>query len=40
MERSFSLLKQGRGPATGYDKLAIVHRSAAVPAAIIARLRG
>ncbi|MEU0263754.1 transposase [Streptomyces sp. NPDC006183] len=39
VERSFSLLKQRRGPATRYDKLAIVQCSAAVPAAMIAWLR-
>ncbi|MFF1482494.1 IS5 family transposase [Streptomyces sp. NPDC058301] len=39
VERSFSLLKQWRGLATRYDKLAIVYRSAAVLAAIIAWLR-
>ncbi|MEU9368326.1 IS5/IS1182 family transposase, partial [Streptomyces avermitilis] len=32
--RSF-MLKQWRGPATRYDELAVVHRSAAVPAAVI-----
>ncbi|MFJ2399288.1 IS5 family transposase [Streptomyces sp. NPDC087843] len=40
VERSFSLLKQWRGLATRYDKLAIVYRSAAVLAAVIAWLRG
>ncbi|MGW6576311.1 IS5 family transposase [Streptomyces sp. NPDC054945] len=39
VDRSFSLLKQWRGLATRYDKVAIVHRSAAVLAAIIAWLR-
>lgn len=39
VERSFSLLKQWRGLATRYDKLAVVYRSAAVLAAIIAWLR-
>ncbi|WP_237522736.1 IS5 family transposase [Streptomyces sp. SID1328] len=39
VERSFSLLKQWRGLATRYDKLAIVYRSAAVLAAVIAWLR-
>ncbi|MFI0169629.1 IS5 family transposase [Streptomyces sp. NPDC017095] len=39
VERSFSLLKQWRGLATRYDKLAIVYRSAAVLAAIITWLR-
>ncbi|MFJ8509864.1 transposase [Streptomyces avermitilis] len=35
VERSFNLLKQWRGLATRYDELAVVHRSAAVPAAVI-----
>ncbi|GGN45225.1 IS5 family transposase [Streptomyces fuscichromogenes] len=39
VERSFSLLKQWRGLATRYDKLAIVYRSAAVLAAVITWLR-
>ncbi|WP_324606255.1 transposase [Streptomyces globisporus] len=39
VERSFCLLKQWRGLATRYDKPAIVYRSAAVLAAIIAWLR-
>ncbi|MER6531694.1 IS5 family transposase [Streptomyces sp. NPDC001508] len=39
VERSFSLFKQWRGLATRYDKLAIVYRSAAVLAAVIAWLR-
>ena len=33
VERSFALLKQWRGLATTFDKLAIVYRSAAVLAA-------
>lgn len=40
VERSFSLLEQWRGLATRCDELAIVYRSAAVLAAIIACLRG
>lgn len=39
VERSFSLLKQWRGPATRYGKLSIVYRSAAALAAVIAWLR-
>ncbi|MER7747700.1 IS5 family transposase [Streptomyces bacillaris] len=39
VERSFSLLKQWRGLATRYDKLAIVYRAAAVLAAVISWLR-
>ncbi|GAA3835384.1 IS5 family transposase [Streptomyces coacervatus] len=39
VERSFNLLKQWRGLATRYDKLAIVYRSAAVLAAVITWLR-
>ncbi|MBV7674106.1 IS5 family transposase [Streptomyces halstedii] len=39
VERSFALLKQWRGLATRYDKLAIVYRSAAVLAAVITWLR-
>lgn len=35
VERSFVLLKQWRGPATRFDKLAIVCRSAAVLAAVL-----
>lgn len=38
VERSFSLLKQWRGLATRYDKLAVVYRGGAVLAAIIAWL--
>lgn len=34
VERSFALLKQWRGLATRFDKLAIVYRSAAVLAAV------
>lgn len=36
IERSFCHLKQWRGLATRYDKLAIVYRAAAVLNAIIA----
>ncbi|MFD8063993.1 IS5 family transposase [Streptomyces cyaneofuscatus] len=39
VERSFNVLKQWRGLATRYDKLAIVYRSAAVLAAVIVWLR-
>lgn len=39
VERSFNLLKQWRGLATRYDKLAIVYRSAAVLAGVITWLR-
>lgn len=39
VERSFAALKQWRGLATRYDKLAIVYRAAAVLAAVIAWLR-
>lgn len=39
VERSFNLLKQWRGLATRYDKLAIVYRAGAVLAAIITWLR-
>ncbi|MFG2631743.1 IS5 family transposase [Streptomyces sp. NPDC048473] len=39
VERSFNLLKQWRGLATRYDKLAVVYRSAAVLAAVITWLR-
>ncbi len=39
VERSFNLLKQWRGLATRYDKLAVVYRGAAVLAAIVAWLR-
>lgn len=35
VERSFALLKQWRGLATRFDKLAIVYRSAAVLAAVL-----
>jgi len=35
VERSFARLKQWRGLATRYDKLAIVYRAAAVLAAVI-----
>lgn len=40
VERSFNVLKQWRGLATRYDKLAVVYRAAAVLAAVIAWLRG
>ena len=36
VERSFNLLKQWRGLAAGYDKLAVVYRGAVVLAAIVA----
>jgi transposase len=39
VERSFNTLKQWRGLATRYDKLAIVYRAAAVLAAVITWLR-
>ena len=39
VERSFAALKQWRGLATRYDKLAIVYRAGAVLAAIITWLR-
>jgi len=39
VERSFAALKQWRGLATRYDKLAIVYRAAAVLAAANAWLR-
>ena len=39
VERSFVRLKQWRGLATRYDKLAIVYRAAAVLAAVITWLR-
>ncbi|AEK37841.1 transposase for insertion sequence element [Corynebacterium variabile DSM 44702] len=39
VERSFNLLKQWRGLATRYDKLAVIYRGAAVLAAIVAWLR-
>jgi transposase len=39
VERSFNLLKQWRGLATRYDKLAIVYRAGAVLAAITTWLR-
>ncbi|CUU64698.1 Transposase DDE domain, partial [Corynebacterium variabile] len=35
----FNLLKQWRGLATRYDKLAVIYRGAAVLAAIVAWLR-
>lgn len=35
VERSFALLKQWRGLATRFDKLAIVYRSAAILAAVL-----
>lgn len=39
VERSFALLKQWRGLATRYDKLAIVYRAAAVLSACITWVR-
>ena len=39
VERSFNLLKQWRGLATRYDKLAVTYRSATVLAAVITWLR-
>ena len=39
VERSFALLKQWRGLATRYDKLALTYRAGAVLAAIITWLR-
>lgn len=39
IERSFNLLKQWRGPATRYDKHAVVYRAGAVLSAIITWLR-
>jgi transposase len=40
VERSFNALKNWRGLATRYDKLAVLYRGAAVLAAIITWLRG
>ena len=40
VERSFNALKQWRGLATRYDKLAAVYRGGAVLAAILTWLRG
>jgi len=40
VEPSFNALKNWRGLATRYDKLAVIHRGGAVLAAIIAWLRG
>jgi transposase len=40
VERSFNALKQWRGLATRYDKLAVIYRGGAVLAAILAWLRG
>ena len=40
VERSFNALKNWRGLATRYDKLAVLYRGAAVLAAIISWLRG
>jgi transposase len=40
VERSFNALKNWRGLATRYDKLAVVYRGGAVLAAILAWLRG
>jgi transposase len=40
VERSFNTLKNWRGLATRYDKLAVLYRGGAVLAAILAWLRG
>lgn len=40
VERSFNALKQWRGLATRYDKLAVLYRGGAVLAAILVWLRG
>ena len=40
VERSFNALKQWRGLATRYDKLAVIYRGGAVLAAILTWLRG
>ena len=40
VERSFNALKQWRGLATRYDKLAVIYRGGAVLAAILSWLRG
>jgi len=40
VERSFNAIKQWRGLATRYDKLAVIYRGGAVLAAILAWLRG
>jgi transposase len=40
VERSFNALKNWRGLATRYDKLAVIYRGGAVLAAILAWLRG
>lgn len=40
VERSFNALKNWRGLATRYDKLAVLYRGGAVLAAILAWLRG
>ena len=39
VERSFNVLKQWRGLATRYDKLALTYRGGAVLAAILSWLR-
>jgi transposase len=39
VERSFNALKQWRGLATRYDKLAVIYRGGAVLAAILTWLR-
>ncbi|GEM_PF-3589868 len=36
VERAATLLTQWRGLPTRYDKLAVIYRAAAVPAAIVA----
>ncbi len=40
VERSFNALKQWRGLATRYDKLAVIYRGGAVLAAVLTWLRG
>jgi transposase len=40
VERSVALLRQWRGLATRYDKLAVIYRGGAVLAAVLAWLRG
>jgi len=40
VERSFNALKNWRGLATRYDKLAVIYRGGAVLAAILVWLRG
>jgi transposase len=39
VERSFNVLKQGRGLAARYDKLALAYRGGVVLAAIVTWLR-